>query len=276
MTNTQSPLFKLDSTWYFLAAGRWFTTTDLDKGPWAFAKKLPEAFAAIPEDHPRAAVRAAVPGTVEAKMAALEVSLPRTTRVRAGGAPAVDITYAGSPQFEMIPGTQVARAVNSGFDVFQYEGRYYWCYAGAWYAAASPLGPWGATADVPPAIYSIPPQSPAYNVTDVHVTESTGDEIEYTYTDAYDDGVYIADDGTAWYGTGWYYPPYIYGPIYYPYWGSYGHGSWYNPVTGRYGSRSVWYGPYGGYSYTQGYNPRTGRYGYVEAAWDGQRMGELR
>ena len=269
VTNTQSPLFKLDSKWYFLAAGRWFTTTDLDKGPWAFATKLPNAFAAIPADHPRSAVRAAVPGTVEAKMAALEVSVPRRTTVRSGGAPAVDITYAGSPTFEVIPGTQVARAVNSGFDVFQYQDRYYWCYAGAWYAAASPLGPWGATADVPPAIYTIPPQSPAYNVTDVEVTESTGDEIEYTWTDAYDDGVYVAY-GTAWYGTGWYYPPYIYGPIYYPYWGSYGHGSWYNPVTGRYGSRSVWYGPYGGYSYTQGYNPRTGRYGHVEAAWDGQ------
>ncbi len=51
VTNTQSPLFKLDSTWYFLAAGRWFTTTDLDKGPWAFATKLPKAFAAIPADH---------------------------------------------------------------------------------------------------------------------------------------------------------------------------------------------------------------------------------
>ena len=180
VTNTQSPLFKLDSTWYFLAAGRWFTTTDLDKGPWAFATKLPDAFAAIPADHPRSAVRAAVPGTVEAKMAALEVSVPRTTRVRSGGAPAVDITYAGNPKFEMIPGTQVARAVNSGFDVFLYEDRYYLCYAGAWYAADSPLGPWGATADVPPAIYTIPPQSPAYNVTDVEVTESTGDEIEYT------------------------------------------------------------------------------------------------
>jgi hypothetical protein len=80
VTNTQSPLFKLDSTWYFLAAGRWFTTTDLDKGPWAFATKLPDAFAAIPADHPQSAVRAAVPGTVEAKMAALEVSVPRTTR----------------------------------------------------------------------------------------------------------------------------------------------------------------------------------------------------
>jgi hypothetical protein len=116
-----------------------------------------------------------------------------------------------------------------------------------------------------------PAAIPSYNVTDVEVTESTGDEIEYTWTDAYEDGVYVAVRRTAWYGTGWYYPPYIYGPIYYPYWGSYGHGSWYNPVTGRYGSRSVWYGPYGGYSYTQGYNPRTGRYGYVEAAWNGQQ-----
>ena len=103
VTNTQSPLFKLDSTWYFLAAGRWFTTTDLDKGPWAFAAKLPEAFAAIPADHPRSAVRAAVPGTVEAKMAALEVSLPRRTRVRSGAAPAVDITYAGSPTVRTDP-----------------------------------------------------------------------------------------------------------------------------------------------------------------------------
>ena len=50
---------------------------------------------------------------------------------------------------------------------------------------------------------------------------------------------------------------------------SYGHGSWYNPNTGGYGSRSVYYGPYGGYSYNQGYNPKTGRCGYVETAWDG-------
>jgi len=269
VTNTESPLFKLDSTWYFLAAGRWFTTTNLDKGSWTFATKLPRAFAAIPADHPRWAVRAAVPGTVEAKMAALEASVPRTTRVRRGSAPPLDITYAGDPKFEMIEGAQVARAVNSGFDVFVYQGRFYLCHAGVWYVADSPNGPWGATADVPPTIYTIPPQSPAYNVTDVEVTESADDEIEYTWTEAYEDGVYVAY-GTPWYGTGWYYPPYIYGPIYYPFWGSYGHGSWYNPVTGRYGSRSIWYGPYGGYSYTQGYNPRTGRYGYVEAAWDGQ------
>jgi hypothetical protein len=149
VTNTQSPLFKLGSTWYFLAAGRWFTTTDLDKGPWAFAEKLPEAFAAIPADHPRSAVRAAVPGTVEAKMAALEVSLPRsdegTCRRRASGRYHVR----RQPAVRDDPGTQVARAVNTGFDVFQYQGRYYWCYAGAWYAgrfAARSMGRHGRAA----------------------------------------------------------------------------------------------------------------------------------
>ena len=267
VTNTESPLFKLGPGWYFLAAGRWFTTTQLDKGPWKFVSELPGAFAAIPEDHPRAAVRAAVPGTVEAKLAALEALVPRSTTVRTGSAPPVEITYAGNPKFEPIVGTEISRAVNSGLDVFMYQNLFYLCHAGVWYVAQSPLGPWSATAQVPDAFYTIPPNSPAYHVTDVTVTDSTSDEIEYTSTEAYEDGVYVAY-GTTWYGTGWYDPPYIYGPIYYPFWGSYGHGCWYNPLTGRYGSRSVWYGPYGGYSYTQGYNPRTGRYGYVETAWD--------
>ena len=201
-------------------------------------------------------------------MAALEASVPRKIRISKGSPPAVDVTYAGDPKFETIPGTQVARAVNSGFDVFLYQNRFYLCYAAGWYVGDSPIGPWAATADVPAAIYGIPPDSPSYAVTDVKVTDSSDDDIEYSSTDAYAAGVFLAF-GVAYYGTGWYYPPYIYGPFYYPYWGSYGHGSWYNPTTGRYGSRSVWYGPYGGYSFTQGYNPRTGRYGYVETGWDG-------
>jgi hypothetical protein len=267
--NTESPLFRLGPDWYFLVAGRWFTATNLDSGPWTFVKDLPAAFAAIPDDHARAAVLASVPGTVEARMAALEASLPNKTRVKKGSAPTVEVTYAGDPKFEPIPGAPVARAVNTGYDVLMYQNRFYLVYAAAWYVSDSPTGPWGATADVPAAIYSIPPNSPAYAVTDVKPTKASDeDEIEFSSTDAYAAGIIVAM-GVAYYGTGWYYPPYYYGGIYYPYWGSYGHGSWYNPATGRYGSRSVWYGPYGGYSYTQGYNPRTGRYGYVETAWDG-------
>ena len=267
--NSASPLFKLGSNWYFLVAGRWFTTASLDSGSWTYSRELPEAFSKIPRDHARAAVLASVPGTIEARTAALEASVPTKTRVKKGSAPTVEVTYAGDPKFEPIPGTPVARAVNTGYDVLMYQNRFYLVYAAAWYVADAPTGPWGATADVPAAIYSIPPSSPAYAVTDVKPTKaSDDDEVEFSSTEAYATGVIVAM-GVAYYGTGWYYPPYIYGGIYYPFWGSYGHGSWYNPATGGYGSRSVWYGPYGGYSYTQGYNPKSGRYGYVETGWDG-------
>ncbi len=267
--NTESPLFKLGSNWYFLVAGRWFTTANLDSGAWTYTRELPQSFSTIPRDHARAAVLASVPGTIEARTAALEASLPTKTRVKKGSAPTVEVTYAGDPKFEPIPGTPVARAVNTGYDVLMYQNRFYLVYAAAWYVADAPTGPWGATADVPAAMYAIPPSSPAYAVTDVKPAKSTDDDdIEFSSTQAYAAGVIVAM-GVAYYGTGWYYPPYLYGGIYYPYWGSYGHGSWYNPATGGYGSRSVWYGPYGGYSYTQGYNPKSGRYGYVETAWDG-------
>jgi hypothetical protein len=266
--NTDSPLFQLDRTWYFLVAGRWFTTNDLNKGPWQYTPELPEAFSLIPEDSAMASVRASVPGTVEAKMASLEALLPTTQQVARDAQPPVEITYAGDPQFEAIPDTQVSRAVNSGFDIIQFGSVYYLCYSAIWYQSDSPLGPWAVAASVPDEIYAIPPSSPAYNVTQVTVAQSTPTTVVYSYPPAYSSSVYVVY-GTPYYGTGWYYPPYIYGPYYYPSWGSYGHGSWYNPNTGGYGSRSVWYGPYGGYSYTQGYNGKTGRYGYVETAWDG-------
>ena len=70
--NTDSPLFRLDSKYYFLASGRWFSTKDLARGPWTFAIPLPDAFAKIPEDGEAADIRASVPGTLEARRAVLE------------------------------------------------------------------------------------------------------------------------------------------------------------------------------------------------------------
>ncbi len=268
VSNTESPLFRLNANWYYLVAGRWFATTDLDKGPWVYSPTLPAAFSGIPADHAMARVRASVPGTVEARMAALEALLPvRTGTARNATAP-VTVSFAGEPRFETIAGTQVARAVNSGYDIIQYQNQYYLCYAGVWYQAGSPLGPWQVAPSVPDAIYAIPPSSPSYQVTQVKVVQSTPTTVVYAYPPSYSSGIYVVY-GVPYYGTGWYYPPYVSGRYYYPYPASYGHGSWYNPATGGYGSRSVWYGPYGGYSYTQGYNPATGRYGYVETAWDG-------
>ena len=76
VANTDSLLFRLDGAWYYLVAGRWFTTSRLEKGPWTYVADLPEAFSLIPDDHPRSAVLASVPGTIEARMAALEALLP--------------------------------------------------------------------------------------------------------------------------------------------------------------------------------------------------------
>jgi hypothetical protein len=268
IVNTESPLFRLDGTYYLLAAGRWFSTRNLVQGPWKFTMPLPDAFARIPEDDAMADVRASVPGTLEARRATLEATLPEKKIAKAGAAPAVTVSYAGEPKFEPVPATEVARAVNTGNDIIQYGDKYYLCYEGMWYVAPKPTGPWAATADVPAAIYEIPPSSPSYPVTQVVVVTTDDGDVESSYNGAYAAGMFIGF-GVAYYGTGYYYPPYYYGGYYYPYYGSYGHGSWYNPNTGGYGSRSVWYGPYGGYSYNQGYNPRTGRSSYVETAWDG-------
>ena len=269
IVNTDSPLFRLDGTYYLLAAGRWFSTQDLEQGPWKFTMPLPDAFAMIPEEDEAGDVRASVPGTLEARRATLEATLPEKKQVKAGAAPDVKVAYAGGePKFEPIANTQVARAVNTGNDIIQYGDKYYLCYEGMWYVADKPVGPWAATAEVPAAIYQIPPNSPSYPVTQVIVQPTDSGDVQSSYNGAYAAGMFIGF-GVAYYGTGYYYPPYYYGGYYYPYGGSYGHGSWYNPNTGRYGSRSVAYGPYGGYSYNQGYNPKTGRASYVETAWDG-------
>ena len=253
VANTDSPLFKLGGDWYYLTAGRWFRSSQLEQGVWTWVPELPEAFSRIPEDHPMEAVLASVPGTEQAKMAALEASLPTKKVVNRDARPGVEVVYAGEPKFEPVDGTSVARAVNTGYDILEFEGRYYLCYGGAWYVAGAPTGPWAITADVPSAIYEIPPDSPAYDTTQVKVASSTASAVTCTYPASYSSGVYVVY-GVPDYGTGWYYPPYYYGGYYYPFWGSYGHGSWYNPATGGYGSRSVWYGPYGGYSCSQGYD----------------------
>jgi hypothetical protein len=268
VTNTDSPLLKVGTSWYYLVAGRWFTTTDPFGGSWTFVESLPPGFSAIPAEHKVGYVRTAVRGTLEAKVAALEALLPKRKAVAPDAQPAITVSYAGEPQFKAVENTAVSRAVNTGYDVILFGKTYYLCYAGVWYSAVAPVGPWAIAMNVPKEIYSIPPSSPSYHVTQVTVVESTPTTVVYEQTPAYSSSVYVVY-GVPWYGTGYYYYPYVYGYHYYPYPVAYGHGNYYNPVTGGYGSRSVWYGPYGGYSYTQGYNPKTGRYGYVETAWDG-------
>jgi hypothetical protein len=268
VSNTDVPLLRYKSNWYFLAAGRWFASSALDDtADWQFQTSLPPEFASIPRQHSLGWLRASIPDTPEARMASLEASLPQQREAVVGGSPGIAVVYDGEPDFQAIADTAVARAANSANEVLLVVGVYYLLYEGVWYRAEDPHGPWLATADVPQAIYNIPPESPSYAATDVKVSGSSADTVTYSHTGVYSSGTYVSS-GVTVYSTGWYYPPYM-GAFYYPYYPAYGGGRYYNPNTGAYGARSVWYGPYGGYSYGEGYNPSTGRYGYRETAWDG-------
>ncbi len=275
--NTESALFEYQNSYYYTVSGRWFTARVLE-GPWVAVTPtaLPTAFADIPADHPRGAVRASIPGTPETRQAALEAQIPRKATVKRDAGKNIAVAFEGEPQFEPIDDTGVARATNAAFDILKYESEYYLCYNAVWYLSAQPDGPWQVADVIPAAIYSIPPSSPAYHVTHVHVYESDEETVETGYTSGYF-GVYLSY-GVPWYGTGYYYPPYwyynpYYGyPIYYPYPYSYGFGGWYNPTTGAYGRAGAVYGPYGGYGRAAAYNPETGAYARGGAVWDSNEI----
>ena len=275
VTNTQSDLFLYDNNYYYLVSGRWFRAERL-RGPWAGLTELPEIFANIPANHPRAHVRAAVPNTDEARLAALEALIPRRATVSRDAGANVNVVYQGEPQFETIAGTEISRVTNSPNDVLLVDGRFYLCLNAVWYVADNADGPWQVADFIPAAVYSIPSSSPAYHVTHVNVYESDDETVSTGYTSGYF-GVYVSY-GVAMYGTGWYYNPYhyydpFYGyPIYYPYPYSYGSSAYYNPNTGTYGRADTIYGPYGGYGRTAAYNPETGAYARGQAVWDSNEI----
>jgi hypothetical protein len=273
VANTESDVFLLGDTYYYLVSGRWFSAQRLE-GPWQAVETLPEAFAEIPEDHPRGDVRVAIPGTDEAKLAVLEAEIPRKAQISRGYVPDIQVLYNGEPQFDRVEGTNVYRAVNTQYDVLQVGSAYYLCYNAVWYLSSRPDGAWAVADQIPAELYSIPPSSPAYNVTHVHVYDSDDDAVTTGYTGGYY-GVY-SSGGVTVYGTGWYYPPYVYYYGYYPYYywypRSYGAGAWYNPNTGTYGRGIVGYGPYGGAGAASYYNPQTGTYGRGAAVWDNDEI----
>ena len=267
ITNTES-LLMLDSAggnFYYQASGRWFRAPKLD-GQWTAASKdLPEDFAKIPDDHSLAFVKATVPGTDEAADAVLLASVPQSTYVDSTKPPTLQVTYKGEPNFQLIPSTTVKYAVNSPNSVFLVDGGYYCCDQGVWFASKAASGPWAYSTSVPAAIYTIPPSSPAHNVTYVTVKDSTPDTVVYNQTSGYS-GEYVAANGVLMFGAGlivgalindnnnyYCYPP--------PSWYSYGCGAVYHHgYGGYYGAAGRVYGPYGGAGYAAAYNPATGVY----------------
>lgn len=268
--NTEADVFVYNPTqqYYYLAAGRWFSSSSL-QGPWTYATAdLPSDFAQIPSSSPASRVLVSVPGTEQAKDAVLLAQIPTAITVNPTmAASQANVSYSGPPQFKPIEGTSLSYAVNTPDKVIQVGDVYYLCLNGIWFMSTTPQGPWKTASSVPQEIYSIPPSSPVYNVT--YVTQSTNSEgnIEASYTAGYLGSFVVGLTAGAIIagGTGYYYPPYLYYPavgypIYHPYVTTYGYGSYYNSYTGAYGVARGVYGPYGGAAVGASYNPYTGTY----------------
>jgi hypothetical protein len=269
-SNTDADLFVYEPTrqYFYLVAGRWFSSSSL-QGPWTYATvDLPADFANIPIESPAARVLVSVPGTEQASDAVLLAQVPTTVEIDPKAAAAqVNVTYSGNPEFKPIEGTSLSYAVNTSDKVVKLGDVYYLCLQGVWFQSSNAQGPWQTAPSIPQEIYTMPPSSPVYNVTYVTQTTSSSGTVQSSYTAGYM-GTFIVGVGVGAFvacGTGYYYPPYIYYPLYgYPiyhyYPVTYGYGAFYNPYSGAYGVARGIYGPYGGATGWAAYNPYTGTY----------------
>ncbi len=230
--NTDNNVFVYSPTSdiYTLISGRWFTSSSTD-GPWAYVTSdaLPDDFARIPEDSPRANILAHVAGTDEARDAVYDAYIPQTSAVKKDEVKPPDVTFDGKPKFEKISGTPMTYGVNTGHSVIFAENAYYCCHEAVWYVASKSTGPYVLCSDVPDVIYTIPPECPVYNVRYVRVYQSTPQVVYVGYTPGYT-GSYISG-GTVVYGTGHIYRPW-YGSVYYPRPSTWGMSLHYTPYYG--------------------------------------------
>lgn len=272
--NTETPWVRelASGQIYLLISGRWFRAAN-NSGPWSFVRpdQLPESFKNIPAASDIGGLRVSVAGTEEAEDAVLDAAIPTTAAIERSEAK-LEVQYEGQPQFENIPGTQLAQAVNTPSQVLQIGPKYYACDDGVWFTAGDPQGPWEVADSVPEdEIEKIPPSSSAYNLTHVHIYQSTPQVVYVGYTPGYLWS--FSRWGVPVYGTGWYYPPH---PRYYfprPY--TFGFHVGYNPWTGwnfgvswnvgflRFGSR------WGGGYRRPGFGCCRGWYGGYRPGWGG-------
>lgn len=200
---------------YALISGRWYRARSLRAPDWEYvsAGALPADFAMIPEDHAVAEVRAAVPGTPQAREAAIANEVPQIAAVTRSAA-GLEISYDGDAAFDPVPGTALYRAVNAPIPVIRVaDDAFYALDNGVWFVASSPYGPWAAATWVPPAVYAIPRSSPLHYVTYVRVYDATPDVVYVGYTPGYL-GSYVSSDHVVVYGSGWHYRPWI-GSVWY-------------------------------------------------------------
>ena len=269
--NTDSYLFRhsVEDRFYVLVAGRWFRAENLD-GPWSAATEdLPGDFAKIPRDSPVGDVLASVPGTEDAELAVIQASIPRKAKVDRKGT-TLTVEYEGEPDFVEIAGLDgVTYAVNTAYDVFGVDGKFFCCDGGIWFVAASATGPWSVATSVPAVLHEIPSTHPKHNVTYVYVYDYDDDSVYVGYTSGYH-GAYVAS-GLLLFGAGfWLGSDHVTHYHYYPpraCWYSYGCAAHYNHYHGGYYRAARYHGPYGGAGRGAWYNARTGTYGRARRAY---------
>jgi hypothetical protein len=230
--NTETPWLRdlATNNMYVLLSGRWYRSKSKD-GPWTFVRsdELPSGFANIPPASDIGGLRVSVAGTEEANEAVLDAQIPQTAAINRDEA-SLTVEYDGKPEFEQVPGTSVSYAVNTGAQVLEVDNRYYAVDNGVWFTSQVATGPWVVADSIPSEeIEKIPPSSPVYNTTHVHIYESTPQVVYVGYTPGYLWS--FPYYGVPVYGTGWYYPPYF-GSWYYPRPPTWGFHVGYNPWTG--------------------------------------------
>ena len=201
VSNCSTPLLKAGGNWLVLGSGRWFSASDLVRGPWSYvaATDLPASLANLPATGPLAVARASVPSTLEANSASAAAGLVRAITVPRSAARCT-VRFRGEPKFKSIDGG-LSYASNSSQPVIQADGAMYCCDDGAWYKASSANGPWSVCDAVPPAIYQIPASCPAFPCTYVSVVASSPESVTFGSTAGYL-GTYM-QDGVPVYGTGY-------------------------------------------------------------------------
>jgi hypothetical protein len=271
MSNTESDvLFDLHSQQYFvLLSGRWFASKSTE-GPWTYmaSDELPDSFAKIPFESDVGHLLTFVAGTEEAEAAVMDNQVPQTSAIDRKAAK-LEVTYDGEPKFEPIADTGLQYAANTSTPVIKVEDKYYACDQAVWFVSSSPTGPWAVADSVPSEIYTIPAESPVYNVTYVYVYDSSPEVVYVGYYPGYA-GSYVYG-GTVCYGTGYYYTGW-YGSYYYARPSTWGFHVRYNPYTGwnfgfSYHSgpfhfyigtgtwwRGGWWGPARWHGYHRGYH----------------------
>ncbi|WP_267224954.1 hypothetical protein [Dyella silvae] len=162
IVNTRSLLLQQGGQYYLKFAGHWVKSSTLD-GPW-MAVRTP----------PSAVVQAGGVVVKDKQADALDNPSDALKQVLASGQlpdivvrtqPSELIMVNGDPQFDVIPGTQLAYVANTSSDVFvdqTHGAAWYVLISGRWFTAESSKGPWHYVSgkDLPADFANIPSDSP--------------------------------------------------------------------------------------------------------------------